>query len=151
MQIDQQSVMKSLMNEGPEAWCGYLRPFEADEPLTGLSMLVIYPFAASRAKKQERLDWAEVAVRAAELEARHRSGIERESALLWAMQLRAWFISRKGVTSEPFGFGQRDHPALGHGGSAHLGADRAGNGCVILGECSKGEESIESGRLATGA
>ena len=49
-------MMNSLRNEGPEAWCQYLRPFEEGEPLAGLSLLVIYQFAASRAKKLESLE-----------------------------------------------------------------------------------------------
>jgi hypothetical protein len=96
MQNDQQSIMNSLKDEGPEAWLAYLRPIEQGEQMTALSMLVVYPFAARRARDQGSLDWAEVAVRAAELEARNHSGVEREDALLWAMQLRSWFISKMG-------------------------------------------------------
>jgi len=99
MQNDQQSVFNTLKAEGPEAWRAYLRPLEEGKPITGLSMLVIYPYAANLAKKQGSLDWAEVAVRAAEVEARNRSGVEREDALLWAMQLRSWFISKMGSRS----------------------------------------------------
>jgi hypothetical protein len=99
MQNDQQDIFDSLKGEGPQAWRAYLRPFEEGESITGLSMLVIYPYAAGLAKNQGSLDWAEVAVRAAELEARNHSGTEREEALLWAMQLRAWFISKMGSRS----------------------------------------------------
>ena len=99
MQNDQQSVFNTLKAEGPEAWRAYLRPLEEGKPITGLSMLVIYHYAAVLAKKQGSLDWAEVAVRAAEVEARNRSGVEREDALLWAMQLRSWFISKMGSRS----------------------------------------------------
>jgi hypothetical protein len=93
--MEQQSILDSLKTQGPDAWLAYLRPFEEGEPVAGLSMLVIFPFAASRAKEQESLEWAEVAVRAAEVEAGHSSGVERENALFGAMQLRAWFISKR--------------------------------------------------------
>jgi hypothetical protein len=93
---DQQSTFNSLKNEGPQAWLAYLRPFEEGESTSVLSMLLIYPHAAGLAKDQGSLEWAEVAVRAAELDARNHSGTEREDALLRAMRLRAWFISKLG-------------------------------------------------------
>src|SRR5215471_4334115 len=92
MQADQQRIMDSLIDQGPEVWRAYLRRFEEGRPLTGLSMLVIFHYAAPLAKDQGSLDWAEVAVRAAELEALNCSGTKREDARLWAMQLRSWFI-----------------------------------------------------------
>jgi len=98
MQADQQSIMVSLMDKGPEAWREYLRPFEEGAPLTGLSMQVIFQYAARLANDQN-LDWAEVAVRAAELEARNCTGSERENALLWAMNLRSRFICKMGTRS----------------------------------------------------
>jgi hypothetical protein len=95
-QKDQQQIMNSLIDKGPEAWGTYLRPFEAGAPLGGLSMQVVFHHAALLAKKQGSLEWAEVAVRAADLEARHCSGVERENASLWAMNLRTWFICKVG-------------------------------------------------------
>ncbi|MGA2601919.1 MAG: hypothetical protein ABSH09_33560 [Bryobacteraceae bacterium] len=94
--MDQQSIFKSLETAGPEAWLAYLQPFEAGEPLDGLSMQVIFHYAAPLAKKEASLDWAEVAIRAAELEARSPNDIVREESLLNAMNLRSWFISRLG-------------------------------------------------------
>lgn len=96
MQTDQQSIMNSLKDKGPEAWRAYLRPFEEGQPLTGLNMLVIFHYLAPLAKDQGSLDWAEVAVRAAELQGLSRSGTEREDALQWAMRLRSWFIAKMG-------------------------------------------------------
>jgi hypothetical protein len=96
MPMDQQSVMNSLRNEPPEAWLAYLRDLERGDPGEELSMQVIYHFAAPRARRELSLDWAEVAIRAAEREARNSSGIERENALTWAMNLRSWFISKMG-------------------------------------------------------
>lgn len=96
MQADQQSIMDSLVDKGPEAWRAYLRPFEEGQPLTGLSMQVIFHYVAPRAKDQGSLDWAEVAVRAAELEALNCSGTERENARRRAMRLRSWFIAKMG-------------------------------------------------------
>jgi len=102
MQNDQQSIMNSLKNEGPKAWRAYLDPFEDGNTTPGLSMLVIFHYVAPLAKKQGSLDWAEVAVRAAELEARRSGGIESENARFWAMQLRSWFIGKMGSRSNHF-------------------------------------------------
>ena len=100
MEPDQQSVLNSMTDKGPEAWSAYLRRFEDDPQLTSvLSMQVIFHYIAPLAKNQESLDWGEVAVRAAELEARDKSGIEREEALLQAMNLRSWFICKVGSRS----------------------------------------------------
>ena len=96
MQADQQSIMDSLRDKGPEAWLAYLRPFEEGEALTGLSMEVIFHYAAPSVKDQSTLDWGEVAIRAAELEARNSTGTQREDVLLRAMQLRSWFIAKMG-------------------------------------------------------
>ena len=96
MQADQQSIMDSLRDKGPEAWRAYLRPFEEGQPLTGLSMQVIFHYIAPSATDQGSLDWAEVAIRAAELEALNSSGTEREDALLRAMKLRSRFIAKMG-------------------------------------------------------
>jgi hypothetical protein len=100
METEQQSIMNSLKDKGPEAWSSYLHRFEDDPQLTsGLSMQVIFHHVAPLATRQDSLDWGEVAVRAAELEARNCCGVERENALLWAMNLRSWFICRKGSRS----------------------------------------------------
>jgi hypothetical protein len=96
MQSDQQSIMNSLKDEGPKAWLAYLRPFEDGQPLTGLSMQVVFNYAAPLAKDQDSLDWAEVAIRAADLEAFNGSQTEREHAMLRAMRLRSWFIAKMG-------------------------------------------------------
>jgi hypothetical protein len=65
-------------------------------------MLVIFNYAAWLAKKQASLDWAEVAIRAAELEASNRTGIEREGVVMHAMRLRSWFISQMGSRPHHF-------------------------------------------------
>ena len=102
MQSDQQSIFNSLKDKGPEAWRGYLHPFEDGKTIPGLSMLVIFHYVAPLAKEQGSLDWAEVAVRAVELEARMSSGIESENARFWAMRLRSWFIAKMGSRSNHF-------------------------------------------------
>jgi hypothetical protein len=100
MQTDQQSIMNSLKDKGPDAWREYLRRFEDDTQLTsGLSMLVIYDYSANLARNQSNLDWAEVAVRAAGLEALHSNEIGREDSQQKAMRLRSWFISKMGSRS----------------------------------------------------
>ena len=45
MQNDQQSIVNSLRDKGPEAWRAYPRPLEEGQPMTALSMLVVYPYA----------------------------------------------------------------------------------------------------------
>jgi hypothetical protein len=63
-------------------------------------MQVIFQYAAPLAEKGESLEWAEVAVRAAELDASRNTGTVREEALLDAMRLRSWFICRHGSRPE---------------------------------------------------
>ncbi len=104
MQTDQQNIFNSLKGKGPEAWREYLRSFEKGQPLAGLNMQVIFHYVAPKATEQDSLDWADVAVRAAELEALNSSGTARENALLRAMQHRSWFIAKRG--SRP------NHPVL---------------------------------------
>ena len=103
MQSEQQMILNSLEGKGPEVWKEYLEPFEQNNALVSeLSMLVIYERAAVRAKKECSLDWAEVAIRAMELNALHHAGsgqqnkIARNDAMSSAMQLRIWFISQIG-------------------------------------------------------
>lgn len=96
---NQQVLMNSLKDKGPDVWLEYIRPFEQGAPITGLSMQVIFHYAAPLAKTQNSLDWAEVAVRAAEVEASNCNAVERENAQLWAMNLRAWFICKMGSRS----------------------------------------------------
>ena len=48
------------------------------------------------------MDWAEVAVRAVELEASMSSGVESENARFWAMRLRSWFIAKMESRSNHF-------------------------------------------------
>src|SRR5215472_7087441 len=102
METDQQSILNSLMDKGPEAFSAYLRRFEDDPQLrSGLSMLVIYGHSAYLAKKQSNQDWAEIAVRAAELEALTSTNeIGRQDSRWMAMQLRSWFISKMGSRSD---------------------------------------------------
>jgi hypothetical protein len=108
MQNDQQSIFKSLREKGPEAWRAYLRPFEDGETITGLSMHLIYDYAVGLAMRQGSLDWAEVAIRAAALEASNYNAsvrqkeIVREDAQVRAMGLRAWFISQMGSCPNHF-------------------------------------------------
>jgi len=82
--------------QGPQAWLAYLRSFEEAGPANGLSLKVIFHHAAPLARHQKSLEWAEVAIRAAELDSRRGSDTEREESLLKAMTLRSWFISQMG-------------------------------------------------------
>jgi hypothetical protein len=100
----QQSIMNSLQGKGPEAWLAYLRQFEEEKPMMGLSMDIIFQHAAPRAEKENSLDWAEVAVRSAELDARSyaEGRPEREDALLRAMRIRASLITKNGARPNHF-------------------------------------------------
>ena len=94
--MDQQTVFNSLKMQGPEAWLAYLHSFEESGRANGLSSQVIFHHAAPLAKHQRSLEWAEVAIRAAELASHGGSDTEREESLLNAMTLRSWFISQMG-------------------------------------------------------
>ena len=100
MENDQQSIEVWLKDKGPEAWSAFLRRFEDDPQFRSVfSMLSIYNHSAGLAERECSLDWAEVAVRAAELKARNPYEIGRETARQRAMELRAWFISKMGSRS----------------------------------------------------
>ena len=94
--MDQQTAFNTLKMQGPLAWLAYLRNFEETGRANGLSLQVIFHHAAPLAKHQRSLDWAEVAIRAAELDSNSGSDTEREESLLSAMTLRSWFISQMG-------------------------------------------------------
>jgi hypothetical protein len=105
----QQSVIDHLGKTDPQAWLTYIRGIEQGNTAPDISMLVVFGFAAPRAKEQLSLDWAEVAVRAAELEARASGGVERNNAEADAMRLRTWFICRLGPRDPHFVL---DQPAV---------------------------------------
>jgi hypothetical protein len=88
--------LKTLLDGGLERWDEYLRQFEEGKPITVLSMEMVFQKAAVRAQEQISLEWAGIALRAADLFANQGGGKYRESALLEAMRLRAWFISKMG-------------------------------------------------------
>jgi len=95
---ESQFKLQTMMDKGPE-WLGtYLRQFEEGKPLPH-SMLGIEAGALSRARSDESLEWAGIAVRAAALHAHENGGEHRASSLRKAMALRAWFISRLGSES----------------------------------------------------
>jgi hypothetical protein len=102
MQNEQQSTFNSLRDQGPGAWSAYLLQFEEGQPIAGLSMEVIYSHALGLAKVQVSLDWAAVAIRAAEQKALDENPIIREDSRLKAMRVRSWFISRKGARAGDF-------------------------------------------------
>ena len=90
-----QLSLQAMMSEGPEWLDSYLRQV-AEGKITPHAMLGIQAGATSRAHTEDSLQWAAIAVRAAHLHALQDGGEHRASALLKAMLLRAWFISRMG-------------------------------------------------------
>jgi hypothetical protein len=100
--FEQEVIFNKLKGEPPEAWLSYIRHQDRDNTAAGLSMDVIYSHAAVLAKKQHSLEWARVAIEAAELWAHRTVGVERESALLRAMKLRSWFVSKMGSRSDDY-------------------------------------------------
>ena len=101
MPVDQQAEFDSLQGKSPKAWLDYVRQAEESEQEPGVSLRVIWGHSARLAKELTSLEWAEVAIHAAELDAhRSKSGpqgeILHEDAVADAMALRTWFISKMG-------------------------------------------------------
>jgi hypothetical protein len=96
MPTDQESTLISLKDEGTNAWLEYLRLAKEDSSKRTLSMDVVFQYVAPRAKQQESLEWGEIAIRAMDLEAESSEGSARENSLLRGMELRSWFIARRG-------------------------------------------------------
>jgi hypothetical protein len=96
MLSDQQRVFELLKNEGPAEWLAYISPFETSESQPPLSLLITFDHAALRAKREDSLEWANVAVRAAELNGLTSTGIAREQSRLNAMRMRSWAIAKAG-------------------------------------------------------
>src|SRR5580765_4772437 len=87
------------VEQGPQAWLAYLRRLEEGEPGLVPSTMLVLEIAAGLATRTNSVDWAEVALRAAALEAGHLNGVERDLICWRAMRLRATFISRMGSHS----------------------------------------------------
>jgi hypothetical protein len=100
---ESQLGLEAMMDRGPAWLDGYLRQYEEGRPIPQNRMMGIVSAASSMAFREESLDWAGIALRAADLMASERQE-NREPAFLKAMRLRAWFIVRMG--SRP------DHPVL---------------------------------------
>ena len=96
MQGETPLALQEMINRGTDWLSAYLREFEAGAPFPSNTMLGIFEGAAGRARLENSLEWAGIALRAAELWALEDGGVCRHSALLKAMQHRAGFISRMG-------------------------------------------------------
>ncbi|HEX6772982.1 MAG TPA: hypothetical protein VF126_13195 [Acidobacteriaceae bacterium] len=88
---DQQTIFNSLKDQPPNVWLDYIRQCEAGKQTPGLSFDLIIHYAVPRAEKEASLDWAEVAIRAAEL-----ASVAWTDGLREAMRIRAQFISKMG-------------------------------------------------------
>jgi hypothetical protein len=93
---EQQRIFDSLKDKGPEEWDAYLRPIEAERTSAGLSMQVAFDHAAKLARDQSSLEWAGIALRAADLEKKHSPTVVQESIDCKAMMLRAKLIAAIG-------------------------------------------------------
>jgi hypothetical protein len=93
---EQQAVFNSLVNQRPAAWLAYIHSYEDGESVSTLSMEVIFHHATQLAERHESLEWAEVAVRVAELDARRSKGAVNENCRQRAMGVRARFIAKMG-------------------------------------------------------
>ncbi len=87
------------MNQGKTALEAWLQQVESGtEAVPGGSFLPGIGQAAShRARREDDLEWANIAVRVYELSSRAGDS-ERDSVLRKAMNLRAWFICKRGST-----------------------------------------------------
>jgi hypothetical protein len=101
METKPQTDLQSLFSQGTQRLDSYLRLFEEGKEKLSKDMLGIYEVASSRAhsRTENTLEWAGIAVRAAELYALEESGKHREYALRRVMQLRAAFIAKMGSRS----------------------------------------------------
>jgi hypothetical protein len=91
---DPQGTMTWLMQRGPEEWSAYLHRVENGEP-SPISLLVICDCAITLAKDKMSLEFAEVAVKASDLEARQLDDVGREDMTWRTMEfLRCWFICK---------------------------------------------------------
>lgn len=100
--MDQQSIFHSLQDQSPEAWLAYLQPFEHAGSNPDVSADVILQHVGGRAKDEQSLAWAEVAIRALELEARNNHDGFSDLEMLRAMNLRAYLIARMGSRPDHF-------------------------------------------------
>jgi hypothetical protein len=99
MQIKSQPDLQFLINQGTQWLDSYLRQFEEGKEKLSNNMLGIYEGASSHARAKNSLEWARIAVRAAELYALEESGKHREYALQKVMKFRAAFIAKMGSRS----------------------------------------------------
>jgi hypothetical protein len=78
MESEQQRIFISLQDKGPEEWDAYLRPIEAETASAGLSMQIAFDHAPKLARDHSSLEWAGIALRAADIEKKHSSAVVRE-------------------------------------------------------------------------
>jgi hypothetical protein len=95
---DPRTIFNSLQDRPPDVWLAYLRQYEDAKQTPGLSFDVIVHHAVISAEKEGSLEWAEVAIRAAELLER----VPWTDGLWRAMHIRALFISKMGSRTGHF-------------------------------------------------
>lgn len=95
--VDQQAEFDLLQGKGPKAWLAYLGQAERSGREPGVSLRIIWGHSARLAKELTSLEWAEVAVRAAELDAdltkgKPQADILHDDAVADGMALRTWLF-----------------------------------------------------------
>ena len=108
MESEQLRIFISLEDKGPEEWDAYLRPIEAETASAGLSMQIAFDHAAKLARDHSSLEWAGIALRAADLEKKQSSPVVREWVDCKAMMLRAKLIAAMGSQSGHAILGKED-------------------------------------------
>jgi len=98
---DQQAEFDALQGKSPETWLAYLHEIEESEQALALSPRIIWGYSAGLAKELSSLEWAEVAIRAIQIDAakgrdKLQGDILYEDGVADGMALRSWFISRMG-------------------------------------------------------
>lgn len=94
MKNNSQLTLQEMMDRGPQWLDQYLRKFELGELALNNCLIGILDGAASQAYRLSSIEWAGIAIRAAELMAENET--DREFALQRAMRIRASFISKMG-------------------------------------------------------
>jgi len=98
---DQQTGFDALQGKSPEIWLAYLSEIEESEQELALSPRIIWGYSAGLAKELSSLEWAEVAIRAIQIDAaksrdKPQGDILYEDGVADGMALHSWFISRMG-------------------------------------------------------
>lgn len=96
MRKESEPQLQALLKSGPAGLDGWLRQFEDGTVSPDSRMDGVSEVATRLAREHSSLEWADIAIRAANLWAKI-DAVAREQAFQRAMLLRAWFISKMGA------------------------------------------------------